>query len=358
MKNSLTSFEVVSCLSLKDSLAYNYLLPIARHKFVSQLWLIRHQKSQFGEIPKATYILTPTRFKPWRFIQMIWASLWLGRRKEVRTFVSFNPIPYGLFMLPAAKLYNKPLHFGFIGSDWYKHVKSRWGKWLLPLLRQADFVTVTGEPMRREMLAYDFKPEQVVVLPHSVDLSRFQVAEPDQARYACVFVGQLIHRKRVDLILQAFAALKTTHLEARLCIVGDGPRASDLQELAAQLDITQAVDFVGAVTDVQRYLAEAKIVVIASDMEGFPFALIEGICCGLVPVSTPVGTISDLLNDGENACLFPQNDAAALTACLQRLLDDPKFYNDLRANVLKLRQSFAYESAMAVWEHWWSTLKS
>lgn len=349
--------EVVVCLSLKYSLAYNYVVPIARCKGLSRLWLVRHQKSEYAEIPKAAYMLTPARFRLWRFIQMIWTCLQLGRRKEILAFVSFNPFPYGLLALPAAKLHNKPLHFGFIGTDWYRYGRGKWGRWLLPLLRQADFVTATGERMRQEMLESGFEPEKVAILPHSVDLSRFQVAEPSQAHYTCVFVGQLVHRKRVDLILRAFSVLKMNHPDVKLCIVGDGPLLGALQALAEQLGIAQAIDFVGSVVDVQRYLADSKIAVIASDREGFPFALIEGICCGLVPVSTPVGTIPDLIRDGENGCLFPQDDAAALAACLQHLLDEPSFYHYLRANVLKLRQSFAYESATAVWEQWWSRLK-
>ena len=350
------AFEIVCCMSSHDSSTYHHITPIARHPLVSRVWIVRPRKSQYGEIPKSEYVLTPSRFKPWRFVQMARACLRLGHRNEVRAFVSFNPIPYGLIALLAAQWHKKPIHLGFFGSDWNRYTKGRWGRWLLPVFRSAAFVTAPGESMRQEMLERGFSAEQVAVLPHTVDLERYPVADPAAARYTCVFVGELIHLKRVDLILQAIAEVRKEHPETRLCIVGDGPLTATLQNLAVQLGIAEAVDFVGWVSYVQPYLADSRIVLIASENEGFPHALVEGMCCGLVPVSTPVGKITDVIVDGENGLLFPKNDAAALAACIQRLIDEPELYERLRAKVLELRQSFSYESTTAVWHRWLTNL--
>jgi hypothetical protein len=90
-------FEVVCCVALNDSMARHHFMPIAQHPLVTRLWIVRHKKIGPGQIPKAEYVLVPTRFKLWRFVQMMWICLRLGRKEQVGAFVSFNSIPYGLF---------------------------------------------------------------------------------------------------------------------------------------------------------------------------------------------------------------------------------------------------------------------
>ncbi|MEI6124990.1 MAG: glycosyltransferase family 4 protein [Pseudomonadota bacterium] len=350
--------EIACCLALKnEALVYNYLMPLARHPLVSRLWIIRSHPCGYGDIPKSTYLLTSAEFKPVRWLQMLFQCLRLARRPEVRAFVSFNPLPYGLISSGAAGCFNTPVHFGFIGSDWYRDAQGFFGRLLRPLLKQASFYTATGDSMRSDLIRCGFDPQAVAVLPHCIDLERYPVSDPDQAAYACIFVGQLIRRKRVDLILDAFAKVLTAHPHEKLCIVGDGPLKRELIRLSETLGIRQAVDFVGYTGSVQEYFARAKIVIIASYREGLPFALIEGICCGNVPVSTPAGTITDLIKDGENGLLFPEGDTEALAACLCRLLDDRDVYSRLRTNALKLRAQFSYEGATAVWDAWFKQME-
>lgn len=350
------AFEIVCCMMSWDSSVYNHLTPIARHPLVSRLWIIRPQKSLFGEIPKAEYLLTPSVFKPIRWFKMLKACLKLGARKEVRAFVSFNPIPYGLIAYCAAKQRHKPIHLGFIGADWNKYSKGPFGKIFMRAYHNANFITATGQPMKDEMIAGGLREEQISLLPHPIDLDKFPVANPEDAQYTCIFVGELIQRKRVDIILKAFAKVRKSRPESQLCIVGDGPLASNLKKQAAELTIADAVDFVGFANNVQPYIEKSKMILIASDSEGFPFSLVEGICCGLVPVSTPVGTITDTIIDGENGLLFPQGDSDALADKILQLLEEPELYNSIRSKVLELRKRFSYEMATAVWDLWFQTL--
>lgn len=351
-------FEVVCCVALNDPIARHHLMPIAQHPLVTRLWIVRHKEIGPGQIPKAQYVLVPTRFKLWRFIQMIWICLRLGRKEQVKVFVSFNPIPYGLFSFIAARLHKKVIHFGFIGSDWNICVKGKWGGFLLPILRKADLVTVPGRAMRQEMVQHGFDPNHVTILPHGTDLERFSIVDVDKPRYSCIFVGRLIELKRVNIILQAWAEIVKSHPQARLCIVGDGSLKEDLCRLAKQLGIAEVVNFVGHVSDVQSYLAMAKILIIASRCEGFPAAIVEAMCCGLVPVSTPVGAIVDIITDGENGLLFPVDDVSALTRCIKRLLDDNQLYERLRKKVIELRPRFSHENVTKVWDKWFQELDS
>lgn len=346
------AFEVVCCMMSWDSSVYNHLKPIAIHPSVSRLWIVRPKQSSFGEIPKTVYALTPSRLKILRWIKMGILCFRLGYRREVKAFVSFNPVPYGLIAYAAAKWHKKPIHLGFIGADWYKYSKGILKSILLPLYHKADMITATGKPMKEEMISYGINENDIVLLPHPIDIDRFLVCDPAKARYTCVFVGELIHRKRVDLILDSFSKVIMKFSDARLCIVGDGPLKTKLKQQAEQLGISENVNFVGFKSNVQQYLADAKIIVIASDSEGFPFSLVEGICSGLVPVSTPVGTITDVIKNGINGLLFPKGDVSALTEIIMQLIESPALYNRIRSKTLELRKQYSYETATAVWDNW------
>jgi len=346
------AFEIVCCLELGDSTICHHLKGIALHPLVSRLWIVRSRRSSYAEITKSEYVLAESGCKPIRWLQMRRHCLRLGQRPEVKAFVSFNPIPYGLIAYQAARRYNKPIHFGFIGSDWYRDVKGKWGPWLLPTLRKGDFFTTTGGQMRTELMEHGFAENKIRVLPHCVDLDHYPVADPGRARYSCVFIGRLIPLKRVDLILHAFAQVVKKHPRARLCIVGEGPLEGELKKLTADLGLVQAVDFTGQVADVQPYLADARMVLIASDREGFPFSLVEGIASGVVPVTTGVGTIPDMLTDGQNCLMFAKDDSRALADCIGKLLDDQAKYELIRKNVIQLRSSFSYDRATEVWDAW------
>ena len=350
-KDNGTGLEVACCLGLTDSQALHYPAPIARHPSVSQVWLLRSRRSPFGEAAGTEYILT-SRFLPLRLVQMYRHCVRLAQRAEVRAFVSFNPYPYGLIALLAARRFGKAVHFGFIGPDWYWHMRSARRRFLLPFVKRADFVTATGEAMRKELIDAGINPAKVAVLPHCVDVERFPLNTPDSATYDCVYVGRLIRRKRVDVLLRAFAKVLQSRPQSRFCIVGDGPLRKRLRRLADDIGLGSSVEFVGYRQDVETYLSKARINVMASSEEGFPFSLVEGICCGAVPVSTPVGTIADLLTDEENGLLFAEENVDALTSCIQRLLENRALYGRLRDKVLQMRDDFSYDRATTVWDPW------
>jgi glycosyltransferase involved in cell wall biosynthesis len=287
---------------------------------------------------------------------MIRACQRLGRRKQVKAFVSFNPFPYGLFSYLAAGRCGKPVHFGFMGSDWNLKMQRGWGRFLLRWVRQGEFITCTGPSMKKEMIERGLDENRIEILPHTIDLAQYPVADPAEADYASLFVGRLIRLKQVDVILKGWAKVLKKLPDARFAIIGDGPLKKDLLKLANDLGIQERVDFPGHIENVTNWYARAKTIVIASTLEGFPYVLVEAMATGLVPVSTPVGTIPDFIRDRENGLFFPVGEPEKLAECILSLLNNAKQYNDLRDNVLLQRDKFTVSRATAVWNRWLQTL--
>ena len=138
--------------------------------------------------------------------------------------------------------------------------------------------------------------------------------------------------------------------------MGDGPLRARLEQLSRDLGLHGRVEFAGHSSCVEAHLRRARILVMASAHEGFPFAIVEAFCCGVVTVTTRVGTIDEVIRDGETGLLVEPGDPEALADAALRLLNDPILFDRLRANALALRPQFAYSRATAAWAPWLSSL--
>ncbi len=136
------------------------------------------------------------------------------------------------------------------------------------------------------------------------------------------FVGWLLPIKGPMVLLEAMASVWRTHPEIRLVYVGKGDLEADLRRRAKELGRAESVFFFGWREDVAEILHVFDVVVLPSRNEGMGRVLVEAMAASRPVIGSHVGGIPDLIADGENGILFPPEDAAALSAAIQRLAGD------------------------------------
>jgi len=129
-------------------------------------------------------------------------------------------------------------------------------------------------------------------------------------------LGQLKEEKSQDLLIRAFAQLPK-ELDARLMIVGSGPRRSMLEELAKELDAADRIVFAGYANDPWPYYASADLFVLPSREESFGNVLVEALYAGLPVVSTRSLGAAEVLDDGRYGRLTPVGDVEALAGAMR-----------------------------------------
>ena len=134
-------------------------------------------------------------------------------------------------------------------------------------------------------------------------------------------VGRLIAQKDHATLVQAFAALRERHPEARLAILGGGPLEDELRAQVAQLGLERSVALPGRVP-IRDWLERADVFVHSSRWEGFGIVLLEAMLASLPIVATRVSAVPEVVADGETGLLVRAGDAAGLAASLDRLLSD------------------------------------
>ena len=170
-------------------------------------------------------------------------------------------------------------------------------------------------------------------MPLGIDPRRFALADGAAAalrarligRSSCValFVGKLRHYKGLGFLLEALANLP----ELKLVVVGSGPMEDEWKRYAGSAGVAARVSFVGEVTDAElpAYYAASDVVVLPSThrSEAFGTVQLEAMAAGKPVVCTELGTGTTFVNiDGVTGFIVAPRDAAALTAALERLLND------------------------------------
>lgn len=133
-----------------------------------------------------------------------------------------------------------------------------------------------------------------------------------------LFTGRLVPIKRVDLLLRALWRAKERGTDMRLAVVGDGGLRAQLQNLAGELGIGDAVHFLGYRRDLPQLTAAADIAVLSSANEGTPVSLIEAGAAGRPAVATAVGGVSEVVTP-DTGILVPAGAEEAFGEALMRL---------------------------------------
>jgi len=194
------------------------------------------------------------------------------------------------------------------------------------MLSMADWVTAVSAVTLSGIQA--FMPEireRSSVIYNGLDTPDL-LPEPlpfDAPRILCV--GRLLHQKGFDLAITAFASLLDRFPRARLTIVGDGPKRSDLEQQAAALDLAEAVEFKGRISPehVPELMNTATVVVMPSRSEGFPMVALEAAQMARPIVATPVGGLPESVVHQQTGLLVEPEDSLALAEAIAFLLSHP-----------------------------------
>lgn len=212
------------------------------------------------------------------------------------------------------------------------------------------------EGMRRDILAVGsgVPPDHVAAIPFGVLPSNYEAPADPAVRESLgaapgerllVAAGRLHNQKRFDVLLEAFAA---TGGRARLAVVGTGALLPDLREKARAAGVADRVRFAGFRPDIREVLAAADLFVQSSDDEGLPIVVMEAMASARAVVATDVGSLRELVVDGETGLLVPRRDPAALAAAMGALLgDDGRRRAMGEAGRTRIRERFPLERFVA-----------
>ncbi|KOX23862.1 glycosyltransferase family 4 protein [Nocardiopsis sp. NRRL B-16309] len=185
-----------------------------------------------------------------------------------------------------------------------------------------DGMTVLTEADRDAYrVLLDADPDWLTAMPNPLPDRDYPRSTQDNP--IIVGAGRMAPVKQYPKLVQAFSVVAGKHPEWRLRIYGGGTKDSALRRRIVDLGLSNQVTLMGRVEDLTGELAKASILAVSSRVEGFGMTIIEGFSVGVPAVSfdCPHGP-REIIEDGRDGLLVPDQDVDALAAAMLRLVED------------------------------------
>lgn len=253
-------------------------------------------------------------------------------------------LPVGLAWL-AGRLFGRPVVVSFFGGK-ASFFLARWHRWVVPLFQRVDGYTVSSQFLQRVFRRYGLNPQ---VIPSVIDLERYPFRPRAEWPPLILWMRGLLPNANPGMALRAFALVREEIPDARLLMVGQGPLAGMIRGLARELGVAQAVSYKPWLPEarLREVLQTASVLWNTTSYDNFPLSLLEAAASGAVVVSTDVGGISELLENGVDGLLVAPDDHEALAAATIQVLRRPALADSLARNAREAALRFSWPGIRA-----------
>lgn len=214
------------------------------------------------------------------------------------------------------------------------------------IAKQGAYFRVVNQNIENQLVQFGASPQKIKRL-YSVylDLDLYRSQSIPKA-YDVLFVARLAQNKGIIILLEAIRLVKKSYPEITLAIRGEGVLKQKIEQFIAEHSLQENVIFLPRVENshaMPELYRKAKMLVCASTVEGNPRVTIEAMACGTPVISTRVGIMPEMIQNGENGLLVDW-DAKDLASAIQQLLDDRQLYDSIAVAGQESVQRFEAEA--------------
>lgn len=178
----------------------------------------------------------------------------------------------------------------------------------------------------------------VRIIPYGVDVPEDRAAW-NERRFLIVYSGRLVEEQKcISRVLDTLLAACGLSERIEAVFIGDGAERATLEKRVAEAGMENRIRFRGRVPsdEVQQELLQANAILLMSDYEGLPVALLEGMACGLVPMARGIRSgIPQIVKPSETGLILADEPAQA-AAAIARLADDPQAWGSMSERARQL----------------------
>jgi glycosyltransferase involved in cell wall biosynthesis len=219
------------------------------------------------------------------------------------------------------------------GSDYFV-LGERFPRLRRWLFARSDAIAMVSTAMREHAIVRGLPANKMHVAPMGVDLQGCFVPGDDTIRHGVIFVGRLVEGKGVDDLLTAWSNTSQAVQSQGMAIIGDGNYRVALQALSKSLGTEQSVTFPGAIShdELPSHFQRAVLLVFPSaGQEGLGLVAIEAMGCGCPVLASDVGSLQDVIIEGQTGFVYPMGDTTTLAQRIEELVPATKRRTEIAA---------------------------
>ncbi len=210
------------------------------------------------------------------------------------------------------------------------------------LIRQANALQVISPQLEAFVRGWKKPPQSIYTIFNGVDTAHYSPSQCDrdvrnlfsisEKAFVIGSIGRLEIIKGYDHLIRVFARVAQQWTDSHLIVVGEGPERDKLLHLGKDLQIQNQIHLPGFCEDVRPYLKTFDLYVCSSHSEGVPNSLLEAMSFGIPVVSTRVGGIESVIEEGVSGFLVPPNEEEILWELIRELLIDRNILQTIGEN--------------------------
>lgn len=258
------------------------------------------------------------------YVLRLWSS---AGRADVIHVMANSGWSWHLFAAPAvwiACLRQVPVVVNYRGGEAGDFLAQS-ARWVCPTLLRAAGVLVPSGFLSDVFSRHGVESR---IVPNVVDVKRFRADDRPHCGGDAphvVVARNLEPIYGISTALEAFARIRAEYPRARMSVAGSGPQADELIARASTLGLNASVRFTGRLDrdEMAALYRDADVVLNPARVDNMPNSVLEALASGVPVVSTDVGGVPYIVQDGRSALLVPRDDAAAMAAAVLRLVRSP-----------------------------------
>jgi phosphatidyl-myo-inositol dimannoside synthase len=217
--------------------------------------------------------------------------------------------------------------------------------------KEIDSLTYLGNYTRGEISRALSKRDvsKLVQIAPGIDVDHFVPTDSNKLRAelgltdksVIISVGRLVHRKGQDMLISSLPQIRTEVPNVHLVLVGVGPHQDYLEKLAAKLEVTDCITFIGRINyaELPKYICLGDIFAMPSrsrffglEVEGLGIVYLEASACGLPVVGGKSGGAPDAVLAGETGVVVDGTNTLEIAQACIELLNNPELCALMGAN--------------------------
>lgn len=274
------------------------------------------------------------------FVLIITTLQCLQHKNEV--YMTYMAFPTGFFTIIITSLFRKQVFLSLRGGDINMHLFSVFRLFTkFSLIKASGLIAISTE-LQNIVYNEGLKIDKIKYIPNGVKIRNKNMRKITNETQIIGYIGQLIPRKRVSLLIDAASILSKEFSNFKIWIIGDGPLRNQLENYAISKGISNKINFFGPVNhqDIFHLMSKLNLVVLQSDSEGMPNVLIEACSLGIPIISTNVGGVKDILEEEYNGLILNSDEPLEYASLIKKIISKPDFAQILGQNAKRKQEKF------------------
>ncbi|MCI5108823.1 MAG: glycosyltransferase family 4 protein [Candidatus Pacebacteria bacterium] len=290
----------------------------------------------------------------------------LFRSKGCQIIYAQDTVSVGLPSLLASRIYRKKFWLRVPGDYAWEQSRQRYGikdsiddfqlrkySVRVEFLRSiqnfvangASQIIVPSEYFKRLVSGWVKNPNKVKRIYNGIFLDEYKKDVND--KNIILSSGRLVPWKGFDVLIEVIAELSREY-DLELHIAGDGPDKAALQEKIESMGLSDKVKILGFLDkpEMKRELSRATMYVLNTGFESFSFAVVEAMWFSLPVITTNVGNLSEIVDDGKSGVLVEYNNKTEIVTAIEKVLRGHEYAKSLSINAREKARNFSIDRTL------------